>query len=72
MGIEKETLEKAVKYLQIVDSMEATEWYLNEFRGHEDWEIGLTTTIKGLIYMLREKVIPTVNSITFEKLIGDE
>ena len=56
MGIEKETLEKAVKYLQIVDSMEASNWnwYLNEFRGHKDWEIGLTTTIIELKKILKE------------------
>jgi len=54
MGIEKETLEKAVKYLQIVDSMEATEWYLKEFRGHKDWEIGLSTTIIELKKILKE------------------
>ena len=55
----KEILSKALRYLQIVDSMEASnwEWYLNEFRGHEDWEIGLTTTIVELKKMLRSESI---------------
>ena len=34
--------------------MEATEWYLKEFRGHEDWEIGLTTTVIELNKILEE------------------
>ena len=52
----KELLSKAVRYLKIIDSMEASnrEWYLKEFRGHEDWEIGLTTTIIGLKRILEE------------------
>ena len=39
--------------------MEASnwEWYLNEFRGHEDWEIGLTTTMVELKKMLRSESI---------------
>lgn len=55
----KEILSKALRYLQIVDSMEASnwEWYLNEFRGHEDWEIGLTTTIVELKKILRSELI---------------
>ena len=54
--MKKELLSKALRYLKIIDSMEASnwEWYLKEFRGHEDWEIGLTTTITGLKRILEE------------------
>tara|TARA_R100000781_G_scaffold9994_1_gene9689 strand:+ start:6766 stop:6984 length:219 start_codon:yes stop_codon:yes gene_type:complete len=40
------TLENAIKYLKIIEDMEKTnpDWYI-EFRNHEDWEYGLTTTI---------------------------
>lgn len=47
--IELMTLEKAIKYLKIIEDMENTnpDWYI-EFRNHEDWELGLTTTIEVL------------------------
>ena len=50
----KEILSKAVRYLQIVDSMESTMWYCDEFRQHELWEVGLTTTVNQLNKILEE------------------
>ena len=43
----RETLRKAITYLKIIQDMEKTnpDWYLNEFRKHKDWNIGLTSTI---------------------------
>ena len=55
----RELLIKALRYLKIIDSMEASnpEWYLKEFRGHKDWEMGLTTTKIGLKRILEESTV---------------
>ena len=40
-------LRRTIKYLQIIEDMHETnpDWYLKEFRGNEDWELGLTMTL---------------------------
>ena len=42
-----EILRNAINYLKIIEDMQKTnpDWYLKEFRGHDDWSIGLTYTI---------------------------
>ena len=44
---DKATLRNAIKYLKIIEDMQKTnpDWYMKEFRKHEDWSIGLTHTI---------------------------
>lgn len=52
----RETLRNAITYLKIIEDIEKTnpDWYLNEFRKHEDWNIGLTFTISQIEEWLKE------------------
>jgi hypothetical protein len=60
--VELMTLEKAIKYLKIIEDMENTnpDWYI-EFRNHEDWEYGLTTTIAVLEEVFRKYFREIIN-----------
>jgi hypothetical protein len=53
---EKEVLKRALRYLLIIDSMEVSnsDWYFNDFRGHDDWVKGLTSTIVRMKKMIAE------------------
>jgi len=44
---DRATLRNAIQYLKIIEDMQKTnpDWYMKEFRKHEDWSIGLTHTI---------------------------
>ena len=46
----RQTMRNVIAYLKILEEMERTnpDWYLNEFRAHKDWKIGLTSTISKL------------------------
>jgi hypothetical protein len=44
----RELMEKCHQYLSIVDSMEGSEWYMNEFRKNPNWSLGLTQTVIAL------------------------
>ena len=46
----REKLRTVITYLKTLEEMERTnpDWYLNEFRSHKDWKIGLTSTISQM------------------------
>jgi len=49
-------LRHAIVYMEIIEDMQTKnpEWYLTEFRKHENWEIGLTMTIEQTKEWLRK------------------